>query len=340
MSGLKRLPRLFPAALFLIAGAAHAQSPPSAQDALKITMCGTSGPLAIADRAKPCVAVEAGDMLYFVDMGPEAPENISAWRMPTAETDALFLTHFHSDHIGGIGEFNMQSWVAGREAPLPLVGPVGVERVAEGFNLAYELDHTYRKAHHENDTYKFPLETGKLEAVPVDVSPDAGTSVAWRQGDLTVTAILVEHAPVAPSFAYRFDYRGRSVVISGDTSYAPGLAAASKDADLIIHEAQNDRMMTQLSTVLRAGGNGRTASIMADTLSYHTPPADAVRLAEEADARMLVLTHITQAGLPFYSDEAFMENVDIPDDLGFVLARDGHRFTLPIGSTEIEVVDP
>lgn len=327
-------------ALFLSAAAAHAQSPQPGQDALKVTMCGTSGPLAIADRAKPCVAIQAGNDLYFIDMGPEAAENISAWRIPTADTKALFLTHFHSDHIGGIGEFNMQSWVAGREAPLPLVGPTGVEKVAEGFNLAYELDHTYRKAHHENDTYKFPLEAGKLDAVPIEVTSDTNTATAWTEGALTVTAIAVKHEPVVPAFAYRFDYRGRSVVISGDTAYAAALANAAEDADLIIHEAQSSQMMTQLSTMLRAGGNGRTSSMMADTLSYHTTPADAVRVAEEAGARMLVLTHITQAGLPFYSDEAFLKDVDIPDALGFVLAKDGHRFTLPVGSDEIEVTEP
>ena len=96
------------------------------------------------------MAVQAGGSLYLVDIGPEATENLQTWRMPLATAKAVFLTHLHSDHIGEVGEFNMQSWVAGRPAPLAVVGPPGVEKLAAGFNEAYEIDHGFRHAqiHH------------------------------------------------------------------------------------------------------------------------------------------------------------------------------------------------
>src|SRR5579862_5619184 len=102
------------ALLALGARPAVAQAPgvPATYDGLKVFMCGTSGPLPVRDRAKACVAIQAGAALYMVDVGPESTENMMAWRMPMATARAVFLTHLHSDHLGDLGEFNMQSWVA------------------------------------------------------------------------------------------------------------------------------------------------------------------------------------------------------------------------------------
>ncbi len=229
-----------------LAAPASGQPAPAA-DALKVTLCGTSGPLPIRDRAKACVAIQAGGSLYFVDMGPEATENLLTWRMPLATARAVFITHLHSDHIGDLGEFNMQSWVAGRPAPLAIVGPPGVEKLASGFNQAYEIDHGFRHAHHDHDDLKLPIDAGVLKALVITLpkAKDDATPVtktAWSENGLTVTAIVVHHAPVEPAYAYRFDYKGRSVVISGDTIKWPALAAASKGADVLIHEAQNADM--------------------------------------------------------------------------------------------------
>ena len=98
------------AALLAVPLAAQAQTP----DGLRVIFCGTSGPLPVAGRAKPCTAIQAGGKLYLVDVGPESVENLMLWRVPVATARAVFITHLHSDHIGDLGEFNMQSWVAGR----------------------------------------------------------------------------------------------------------------------------------------------------------------------------------------------------------------------------------
>lgn len=309
----------------------------AAGDALKVLMCGTGGPLPIADRAKPCVAIEAGGALYLVDIGPEATERLLQRAAPMARAKAVFLTHFHSDHIGELGEFNMQSWVAGRPDPLLVVGPPGVEKVAQGFNLAYELDHVYRNAHHETETQKFSLSAAKLapRAVTVSARGGAETGLAFEDGDLKVTAIAVEHAPVTPAYAYRFDYKGRSVVISGDTRKHPPLAIAAKGADVLIHEAQSNEMMMMASRALGGLGNARGAGILADTTTYHTPPLEAAELAKEAGVDLLVLSHITQAGMPVYSEAAFTKGLPEAGLKDWRMAKDGMTIDLPVGSDEI-----
>jgi len=318
-------------ALALSAGAVRAQP----ADGLRVIFCGTSGPLPVAGRAKPCTAIQAGGSLYLVDAGPESTENLMMWRVPVATAKALFITHLHSDHIGEVGEFNLQSWVAGRPQPLALVGPDGVDKLAKGFNLAYENDHGFRKAHHEHGAFKFTIPAGLLEPKVVSIPKPDGTAVAWKDGDLTVTAIRVAHDPVSPAFAYRFDYKGRSVVISGDTRKWEPLAAAAKGADVLIHEAQNNDMTRQMSRGLAALGNARMSSLMMDTVTYHTEPVEAADLARKAGVKALVLSHLTQAGLPFFTPEAFTRGMDDGGKLDWRLARDGMTIDLPAGAAEV-----
>lgn len=325
---------LMAASVALTASLAQAQPAP-ATDGLRIAFCGTSGPLPIAGRAKACTAIIAGGSLYLVDVGPESTENLLLWRTPLATAKAVFITHLHSDHIGDLGEFNMQSWVGGRPAPLMVVGPEGVDLLAAGFNTAYTRDHGFRKAHHERGAFKFDLAAGLLKAKVVTIPKTAPTTVAWRDGDLTVTAIRVAHDPISPAFGYRFDYHGRSVVISGDTRKWPPLAEAAKGADVLIHEAQNAAMTRQMVQGLIMLGNPRASSMMNDTLTYHTTPVEAADIARAAGVKALVLSHLTQAGLPFYTPEAFTKGMDDGAKLDWRLAKDGMTIDLPANSSEI-----
>ncbi|MBI1197987.1 MAG: MBL fold metallo-hydrolase [Phenylobacterium sp.] len=318
-------------ALLLWTPVAHAQ----AADSLKVIFCGTSGPLPVVGRAKPCTAIEAGGALYLVDVGPESTENLMLWRLPVATAKAVFITHLHSDHIGDLGEFNDQSWIQGRTQPLALIGPPGVDKLAQGFNLAYEVDHGFRKAHHEHDGVTFPLPAGLIEPKVVTIAKPDGTAPAWTDGDLKVTAIRVMHDPASPAYGYRFDYKGRSVVISGDTKKWPPLAEAAKGADVLIHEAQNNAMTRQLSMGMKAMGNPRMASILGDTVTYHTEPVEAADIARAAGVKALVLNHLTQAGLPMFTPEAFAKGMEDGGKLDWRLAKDGMTITLPVGSDAV-----
>jgi ribonuclease Z len=321
----------------IVPAAALAQAP----DSLKVTVCGSGGPLPIKDRAKACVMVQAGGNLYLVDIGPEATKNLMLWRSPLATAKVVFITHLHSDHIGGLGEFNLQSWVAGRAAPLKVIGPEGVDHLTAGMNEAYAQDHIFRNAHHEHGDIKLPIAAGLMESKVLNL-PKAGADgvsamTAYTDGALKVTAIAVAHNPVTPAFAYRFDYKGRSVVISGDTRKWPPLAQASKGADVLLHEAQNNDMTRQMAMGLKGMGMDRMSSIMGDTVTYHTTPVEAAEIAKAAGVKLLVLYHLTQAGLPFYTVAAFTKGMDAVGFANWKLATDGMTIDLPVGSDEIKL---
>ncbi len=104
---------------------------------------------------------------------------------------------------------------------------------------------------------------------------------------------------------------------------------------MLIHEAQNNDMTRQLSSGLAAMGNARMSSLMTDTLTYHTTPVQAANIARAAGVKRLVLYHLIQAGLPFYTPEAFTKGMDDGGPLDWRLSKDGMTIELPANSSDI-----
>ena len=166
-------------------------------------------------RGGPCTMIAAGDRYYLIDAGIDAARNLRLWRIPLEKIAGVLLTHFHSDHIAELGEMRLQTWVAGRKTPLPVYGPPGIERVVAGFNEAYALDAGYRTAHH--GAKMLPPDAVAMIAKPV-AFPWSDRALVLKQDGLKITAIRVHHDPAKPAYGYRFDYQGRSIVVSGDTA--------------------------------------------------------------------------------------------------------------------------
>lgn len=291
---------------------------------LNVYFCGTGSPLPSKKRAQTCTAIFAGDSFFLVDAGTGSWETIQAAGIPGNKLGGIFLTHFHSDHIGDLSEANLNSWVMGRTTPLSVYGPTGVERVVAGENEALALDNTYRTAHH-GAAIASP-ETAGLADVPFEA---AAPVVVYERNGLKVTAFPVKHDPVSPAVGYRFDYEGRSVVVSGDTAYSEDLIAVAKGADVLIHEAQANHMVAVLKAGAARAGNANAEKIFADIPSYHTTPVEAARAANEAGVKTLILTHLTPAPDNGFAKRIFLRGVSIVRPSGVRLAEDGMAVRLP-----------
>lgn len=310
-----------------------------ADDALRAIVCGSSSPMPDPHRAKACIAVIAGGKIYIVDTGPDSYSRLALWRIPIERIGGIFYTHYHSDHIGDLGEFNMNSWVLGRPAPLDVYGPPGVERVVAGFSEAYALDQTYRTAHHGADLVSPDI--WKMVAHPVVMPGEATaahdrTAVAFDDGTLKVTAIEVDHSPIEPAYGYRFNYKGRSIVISGDTKLHEPLAKAAEGADVLFHEAQAQHIVKIMSRVADELGNKRLAKLTTDIQTYHTSPTEAAKLADEAHVKLLVLYHFTPPIPNMVAEAAFTRGMSEARHGDWLVSHDGTLIELPLGSTEVK----
>jgi ribonuclease Z len=306
-----------------------------ADDALRIVICGSSAPLPHPTRAKACVAVFAAGRFWVVDTGPQSWNRLALLRVDGKRIGGVFFTHFHSDHIGELGEFNLQTWAAGRPEPLKVYGPPGVERVGNGFQEAYALDTGYRVAHHGADF--LPPEREKMVPIAVDAPPDAAPVTVLEDGGLKITAFAVDHRPVVPAYGYRFEYKGRSVVVSGDTAKNANLIAAAKGADVLVHEAQSNDLIGQIETATKALGRDRAAKIMHDIPSYHTTPVQAAEVANEAGVKLLVLWHLNPPPPNAFIERVFTRGIDAIRPTGWMLGDDGTLVELPASGSTVTV---
>lgn len=303
--------------------------------ALRVILCGTSSPLPDPDRAKACTLIVAGDKAYVVDTGPESWEQLARMQLPGVRIAGVFLTHFHSDHIGELGEFRMQTMVAGRRSMLPVYGPQGVTRIVDGFNLAFEEDANSRLAHHGDGL--IDLAAAPLLAKPFGADFNGELTeeeVVLRDGDLTVTAFEVDHDPVRPAVGYRFDWKDRSVVISGDLALSDNLVENAQGADVLVSESLANNLIMLGARQAQAQNRPRVAKILADIIDYHATPVEAAEMANAADVELLVFTHYvpsTQAASPAY----FAGVNDVRPADTWVAGYDGFRVDLPAGSEEI-----
>lgn len=307
-----------------LSGASFAQY----ADGLHVVLCGSGSPIPDPKRAGPCVAVIAGERIYVVDVGSGAVRNMLQQGLPPGRVEALLLTHFHSDHIDGVGELMLQRWAGGaRKTPLPVLGPSGVDEVVAGFNQAYRQDFAYRVAHHGAQV--MAPEGAGAAAQAFAVPPAREGQVVVQQGGLKVTAFAVDHAPVSPAVGYRFDYQGRSVLISGDTAKSANLSHFAQGVDVLVHEALAPDLVDVITHAAQAVGAGQMATISADIHDYHTTPQQAAEVAQTAGARHLLFYHIVPA-LPLRRLESlFLDGVKDIYDGPATVGRDGTWLALP-----------
>ena len=304
-------------------------------DGLHAYLCGSGSPLPDATRAGPCVAVVAGRDAFVFDSGSGSTRKLLRMGFPVERMRGVFLTHLHSDHIDGLGELLLQTWIGGsRGSPIPVHGPPGTERVLAGLREAYALDEGYRVGHHGAE---FARPGGFGGAPQILTVPDGppGTATAYERNGVKITVIRVNHAPIAPAYGYRIDYKGRSVALSGDTVYSPEFVAAAQGADVMFHEALNPRMVRQLQAKLAQRGRKDAAKIIGDIPGYHASPADAARAASAAGVKALVLYHLVPSIPAGPMEGLFLGDAASRFDGKLEVGRDGLLVSLPARGNDV-----
>lgn len=298
-----------------------------ASESLRVFVCGSASPLGMG-QAQACIAVVTPEHFYLIDSGAGSTNNIALLNLPTDRLDGILISHFHSDHIAEIYEVNLNSWVTGRKEPMRVIGPQGVGEVVDGINVTYQHDRQYRSAHHGESF--LPPHLGLIDHQTVTAG------VIIDDGDLKITAYRAEHPPIEPGLGYRIDYRGRSVVISGDSNVSAETERVVAGADLLLHDALSVPTLSRLSKAFSAVGQSRMSKIVDDVMDYHASTESLIALGKSSDVGMVAFYHLVPVPANPIIAEVFMRAT--PDN--FVLTTDLMWFDLPIGSDEIIVNTP
>ena len=295
---------------------------------LHVILVGTGGPLPNEERiSATSIAIIAGEEFILVDIGSGVVRNMGLLGLPIGNITAVFLTHFHSDHISDLGELAFMSWAQrGSMQKLMVFGPEGVEQVVNGYNIAYGLDSSYRVAHHGEEI--MPSSAAGIVANTLSI-PDSKTAVPfYNRNGLSASVFLVDHPPVEPAVGYRFEYKGRVVVITGDTKKTKTLAADARAADLLISEALDVKLVETMSRVAGEIGRPRLAAQLHDIQEYHMTPVQAAEVAKEAEVQKLIFVHIVPPLVNSIAERSFLAGVDDVYAGDIILGKDGMTFSL------------
>lgn len=264
-------------------GAANAQT-------MRVTLLGTGRPTPLHDRFEAATLVEAGETVLLFDAGRGVSIRIWQLGMPLRDVDAVFITHFHSDHISGLADFWLTGWLppafGQRTEPLRIWGPKGLRDVTSGLEAAYKRDIDIRVA----DEHLL------RSAATFDVTEFDHDGVVYDHDGVKVTAFAVDHgALIKPAYGYRIDYAGRSAVISGDTRYDERIAEIGRGVDVLIHEVVTGR-----------DGLYDKHPELISIRDHHTTPEQAGRIFATAKPKLAVYTHLVNLsapGFPVLDDE-------------------------------------
>ena len=295
------------------------------EDTLKVVVCGSRSPLPSPGRAEACILVEAGDDIYIFDLGNGSMDNLNQYKVPWPNVKAVLITHMHSDHIADLPDAHLQSWIQGRNAPLMVYGPEGINLVTKGFELAYSADYQYRNEHHGDEMLPMsiagfnPIQIMDNQLIPNDTP------------GLEILPFVVDHYPVNSSFGFKISYKGRTAVISGDTIHDGSVQKFSKDVDLLVHSAISIDLAERMREIAPLP---QLNKILFDIQDYHTTIKEAGEIARDANVDQLLIYHTIPTPRNKIMKDVFFRPLDGVFD-EYMLSDDGTRVIMPVGSDEI-----
>jgi len=249
------------------------------RDDLKIVLLGTGvGPPVNLQQFGASTLIEAGDVRLLFDCGRGATLRLAQIGVPLGSINRLFLTHLHSDHVIQLGDLLLAGWVGGgRRVPLEVWGPEGTRDMMDHLQQAFAFDIHMRRDVDE----KAPGDGIKV------MSHDIAQGIVFDQQGIRVTAFMVDHSPVTPAFGYRIDYRGHSVVLSGDTRVSENLIQHAQGVDVLVHEV--------LDAETVRGWFPANPQLAASILAKHTSPEQAGGMFARVKPRLAVYSHAPDA---------------------------------------------
>jgi ribonuclease BN (tRNA processing enzyme) len=262
----------------------------------RVILLGTRGGprVGASGRSNPSTLVLINDVPYVIDCGYGTSRNLLAAGVPVNRLRYIFITHHHSDHNLEYGTLFYNAWVTGLSARVDAYGPTGLKKMTRDFFSYMKLDFDIRME-----------DEGRPDPRKLILAHDVSKpGVVLQNGDVRVSAALVRHPLVRQAYAYRFDAKDRSVVISGDTTYAPELAVFAKGADVLVHEVM---YLPGVEVLVKRLPNA--TRLREHIIASHTVPEDVGKIAAQAGVKTLVLSHFVPGDDPSITDELWAEGV-------------------------------
>ena len=244
---------------------------------MEAIILGSGSPLPHPERAGPSILIRSGSLNFLFDCGRGVLIRAAAVPLLPVSLNAVFLTHLHSDHISDFSDVVITRWVMSPlPNPLPVFGPPGTKNFIEATLEAFKADIGFRLAHHKD-----------LQAGPEVITEEVKGGIVLEKEGIKIIAAPTNHRPVHPSFGFRIEAEGKSVVIASDTVPCEGLDRLCLGAEVLIQTVVRKSLVEVVPSPR-----------FQDILDYHSTTEDAGRTAARGGVKILVLTHCVPAPAP------------------------------------------
>ncbi len=245
----------------------------------EVILTGTGVPHAAPGRAGAGAMVKYKNTVLQFDAGRATVLRIIEAGVHPTDVTAVFITHYHSDHVIDLPDVVITHWVqqqVKKSAPIQIVAPAGpASRFVHRMLDAFDDDIHVRREHTGAPDPRF-------DAISFD-APQTPTEV-WRSadGDVKVEAVAVHHEPVEAAVAYRVTTPDGVVVISGDTRACDEVFSMAQGCDVLVHETCRQRSMAK----------NIKGTVFENIFDYHADSVTVGELAQKYGVKHLVLTHL------------------------------------------------
>ncbi len=274
----------------------------------KLIVLGSGTPNPDPERYGSGYAVVVNNSAYIIDFGPGIVRRISAmsptWggdfpSMELQNINIAFLTHIHSDHSGALADLILTPWIMGRNEPLRLYGPPGLNAMSKNITEAYIDDIDYR-LYGSQPSNKLGYTTKVTE-----ISKDG---IIFKDDNVEVTAFKNAHGDFQNSFGFLFVTKDKKILLSGDTAVSENLKKYGTDLDILVHEVFSSETFIN-----------KTKDWQIYHQAHHTSSIDLGIIANELKPKKLVLSHILFWGA---SEESLLNDVKKNFNGDTVIAKD------------------
>ncbi len=257
---------------------------PEMQAEMKLILLGTGMPMASIYRSKPAQVILAGKKVFLVDCGAGVVKRIVEAGIAPERIENIFITHHHSDHTSGFENVLISSWNSGRKIPLNVYGPGNTRNIVGKLMEHLSWDIYLRLAQAKNSP-----EGAKINYIEME------EGVIYEKEGVKVTVFPVDHGIVKPAVGYKFEYKGKAIVISGDTLPCENMIRYSENTDVLVHEAYSKRW---LDKGLKRFPEKR--EMVEGVMQYHSSTFEAAQIAQKSRAKHLVFTHLIPGPAPVW----------------------------------------